>query len=185
MTPTLERRAVKAAHRVLAVHNLAGQLPVPVERIAAELDCAIARNQDPGSDITSFAILSASKDRVIGLNTAQGVRSQRFAVAHALGHHQLHDDREITVCRQIRALGREPEIVEADADAEQQANVFALELILPADAVMDAARSHLAAHPDRYLDPDRDELVKRLAKLFGAPAVAVSARLVGLAILTP
>lgn len=179
MTPALERRAVKAAQRVLAAHNPAGQLPVPVERIAAELDCAIARNQDSGSDITSFALTSASKDRVIGLNTAQGVRSQRFAVAHALGHHEMHGEREITVCRRIRALLRKPEAVEADIAAEQEANAFALELILPADAVMDVACNHL----NGQADPSRDTLIVHLGKMFGAPAAAVGARLIGLAIL--
>jgi Zn-dependent peptidase ImmA (M78 family) len=157
-----------------------GRIPIPVEPIAEKCGCEIARNGDTASDITSFAIVSASGNRVIGLNTAQGVRSQRFAIAHALAHHQLHE-REITVCRQIRALKREPEVVEADDGAEQQANAFALELILPGDLVMDAARNHLAGQAN----PGRDELVNYLAKLFRAPAMAAAARLVDLAILTP
>jgi len=177
---TLEQRARDAAQHVLDTHGLIGQLPIPVERIAADCGCQIARNQDATSAITSFAVVSAAKDRVIGLNTGQGVRSQRFAVAHALAHHVMHD-REITVCRRIRALHREPETVEAGFDAELQANVFALELLLPTAAVMGAARSHLAGQRD----PVREELVKHLAWLFNAPSVAVGARLVDLAILTP
>lgn len=180
---TPEQRAREAARRVLGEHNPAGQLPVPVERIADLCGCKIARNQDSASDITSFAVVSAIGDRVIGLNTAQGVRSQRFAVAHALGHHQLHA-REITVCRQIRALQRKPETVEADDTAEQQANAFALELILPAEAVTDAARQHLAGTRNMR-NPEREELVKHLGAVFNAPAVAVAARLVDIAILSP
>jgi Zn-dependent peptidase ImmA (M78 family) len=117
---------------------------------------------------------------VIGVNTGQGVRSQRFGIAHALGHHQLHD-REITVCRRIRALRRDPEGVEADFDMERQATVFALELLLPADAVMDAARTYLAGRADA----DRDDLRLHLAGMFNVPQLAVATRLVGLAILSP
>ena len=180
---TPEQRAREAARRVLDEHNPAGRLPVPVERIADLCGCKIARNQDSASDITCFSVVSAVGDRVIGLNTAQGVRSQRFAVAHALGHHQLHA-REITVCRQIRALCRSPETVEADETAEQQANMFALELMLPAEAVMDAARNHLA-DARNIRNPERDELIKYLGSMFNAPATAVAARLVDIAILSP
>jgi Zn-dependent peptidase ImmA (M78 family) len=183
---TPEQRAREAARRVLGEHNPAGRLPVPVEHIADLCGCKIARNQDSVSDITCFSVVSAIGDRAIGINTAQGVRSQRFAIAHALGHHQLHGDRDLTVCRQIRALHRAPEIVEADQAAEQQANAFALELILPADAVMNTARTYLAGQEHAEWDePARDELAKHLGKLFNAPAIAVVARLVDLAILKP
>lgn len=69
-----EQRAREAARHVLDEHNSDGQLPVPVERIADRCGCKIARNQDPASDITCFAAVSAIGERAIGINTAQGVR---------------------------------------------------------------------------------------------------------------
>ncbi len=150
-------------------------IPVPVDAIAQSAGYRVLRKKQDGGPL-GFLARSATGENVIGLNGACGRARQRFALAHLLGHGELHSY-ELVVDREIRVRESGPGL--ADAKAEHQATRFAVELLMPAGPVLDRAGAGLDGRPDR------EELVKHLAAQFDVSYEAMAFRLVDLAVIVP
>lgn len=180
----LEAAARKAAYELLDLYHPERAAPIPVELIAQLAGYRRAANRSPDTSAVCFTLRDASGKQLLGINTSQGQRSQNFALAHALAHGEMHDA-DLLICHQVRspligARERDGKTYASD-EWERQANLFAAELLMPADTVFDLARRHL----DGVENPRREDLLRFVAGAFKVPDAAVAYRLVDLAILTP
>jgi Zn-dependent peptidase ImmA (M78 family) len=170
-TVTPEDRAAA----LLAGHNPGGAIPVPVEVIARALNIEIVRKRHDGPE-SSFALRDGTK-LMLGLNNNTSSRRQRVAVAHALGHLLLHD-RPIIVCNAVRLTRDLPSV--GSIQEEAQANAFAIELLMPREAVL----AEFAGRSDGSEEPfPRDEAVAEMAKRFDVGSEFMCCRLVNLGLL--
>lgn len=176
-------KAREAAECILDLHHPERSAPVPLGLILMAAGYRTGRKRDPIA-ITSFLIRDALGQRTIGLNTRQSPRSQNVALAHAMGHGELHDE-ELLICHEVRT----PRLDQREtgqrsrptAAMERQAGIFALELLMPTTTVYETV--------DGYFDDSehalREVLAKRVAELFQVPETAAAHRLIELAILAP
>jgi len=99
-----------------------GRIPVPVEDIAGHFKFRIGRA--PSKDFSGF-VLRKDGAGLIGINSSESPRRQRFTIAHELGHFFLHPSKEAFVDyrqngkKQIRTL------------KEREADLFAASLLMP------------------------------------------------------
>jgi Zn-dependent peptidase ImmA (M78 family) len=181
MPRRLETAARDGANRILDIHHPKRTAPIPLLQILQDAGYRLGQKRNPTS-ITAFYIRDGYGHSTIGLNTRQSPRSQRYSIAHAMAHGELHDA-ELLIClevRSARADGRGLRTWPSDA-MERQAHLFALELLMPADTVCGVVDASVGdtAHPHR------DSLVKRVAEAFEVPESAAAYRLIDLAILGP
>lgn len=154
-------------------------LAVPIEAVVADAGWTVARNRGP-ADVLGFVYRNADH-RVIGVNTAASPRRQRYAIAHAYAHGQLHRGRPLILCHSMR-----PDVPPApDAAAterqEVEARDFALDLLLPESAVADLLRREVVAGDFA----SRDELIGRLGRAFEVSEAAMGYRLIALGLVSP
>lgn len=149
-----------------------GITPIDLDKLAEQLGLLIVR-QPADTDVHALLIRRTGKDAV-GLNDTRPEVEQRFALAHAIGHHQLHARREliIDVANRYR-LGRLPS---APTDREEaEANRFAAALLIPELAVR-----RMAAEADFTIGA---QLVDLLAPRFEVTRMVMACRLVWLGII--
>lgn len=147
-------------------------IAVPVERILADADVRWAANYSPGN-VSSFTY---RQPRILGINSAISPRRQRFALAHAYGHLQLHKP-PLLVCRSIRAIPVDAPSGQSAPTAamEGEADRYAADLLMPEEAVQ-AELERQAARPH----DSRDQLLQRLAARFEVSIEAMGWRLMTL-----
>jgi len=175
MNPEQHALRLRAAH----VKDGGGaNIPVPVDTIAQSAGYRVLRKKQVGGPL-GFLARSAAGENVIGLNGACGRVRQRFALAHLLGHGELHSH-ELVIDHEIRTREAGPGL--ADAKAEHQATRFAVELLMPSGPVLDRVRAHLAGLDG---NPEREGLTRHLAAQFDVSYEAMAFRLVDLAVLVP
>lgn len=144
---------VTNVQRILDKHWHSARVPVNPVSIAVSMGVAVTA--DPSR--TTGGCYIAKGPRIIYSSADNTVR-QRFAVAHALGHHVLgHGDSDTSTPAQYT--------LETDDDAELQANLFALRLLMPEDCVR-------AAISVKHINS-----VKDIASMFGVAIGAAKARL--------
>jgi Zn-dependent peptidase ImmA (M78 family) len=152
-------------------------LAVPIEQIVAEQGIQIARNYHSHNHVSGFAYQEGTY-RIIGVNTATSPRRQRFAIAHAYGHLELH--RKVLVsCYQIQVEPRRPGSSEPTPEMESQANRFAADLLMPEESL----RAELARKV-AVLHDSRDQLIMRMAAAFEVSNEAMGWRLISLSLIT-
>lgn len=103
-------------------------LPVDFDKLAGELGVMVVR-QPTDTDVNAMLIRRDGTD-AIGVNDTRSSEAQRFALAHALGHHQIHRRRDLVldVANRYR-LGNLPSV---PTDREEvEANRFAAALLAP------------------------------------------------------
>ncbi|UOZ10200.1 ImmA/IrrE family metallo-endopeptidase [Amycolatopsis sp. WQ 127309] len=167
-------RAVVEAERFLEQYGTTSP-PVPVEEIAAWLGIQVVRAPSSGSE--SAFLVRDGRRTIIGVNSRQTRRRQRFSIAHELGHWQLHDGRPLIVDHTIR-INKRDDLSSAATDIEEiEANSFAAGLLMPKNWVQASAdREQLLGVVDR------DQLTLSLAKEFDVSTEAIRFRLINLGI---
>lgn len=114
--------------------------PVPVESIARSLGAEV--RYQPGDDDLSGFLLRDHKQQeaVIGVNSSHHLNRQRFTIAHEIGHFLLHEWEGVHVDANDRGfqIKRRDEKSSTGTDIdEQEANLFAAELLMPAKFLED------------------------------------------------
>lgn len=174
VSPETRARSLLTAHEITSA-------PVPVEDIAATDPAVkqIVRHRHKGPEY-GFTLRDGKKF-LIGINSNTSAWRQRCAVAHCLGHVLMHP-RDLIVCYAAR-LG--PRIAQACAtdQEESEANLFAAELLMPAEPLGDAISEFANGRPEGEHPVPRDELVNTLARQFGVSPEAVTFRLITLGLL--
>ena len=158
------------------LHTTAQEKPaINVDVIAKYLEIKIERSPAPSEDISGFLMIE-NNIPVIGLNSDNSELRQRFTLGHEIGHfvlqHHLgkgtpHIDKQISV--QFRNSTSSTGVkVE-----EMEANLFAAELLMPAEM--------LARTLQRYsvitISDDDDDTIKSLAQEYQVSAAAMTVRL--------
>jgi hypothetical protein len=115
-------------------------LPVPVDEIAVDL-LGLAVAEDETLPVSGLLVPA---DRQIWLNGREAAESpgrRRFTLAHELGHWicQCLDGRTAPIYCRAEEVGPDP----GARALEREANVFAAELLMPADAVRAAWTGHV------------------------------------------
>jgi Zn-dependent peptidase ImmA (M78 family) len=163
-------RADVAARALIDRFNLDAP-PVGLDKVAAELGVIVIR-QPAEADVNAMLIRREGQD-VIGLNGNHPHESQRFALAHALGHHQIHHRRDLIldVANRYR-LGK---LASVPTDREEvEANRFAAALLAP-EAIVRRMATEVDFHTSR-------QLVELLAPRFEMTGGAMSYWLMALGI---
>ncbi len=141
------------------------------EEIANQLGVVIAREKLDGN--TSAMLYRKSGEApVIGLNSTQSRKRQRFSIAHELGHLVLHPGRPLIVDH-VRVNFRDDRASAGSFREEIEANAFAAELLMPKHMLERALMKF-------RLDTPEDEIVKALANTFEVSREAIGYRLVNL-----
>ncbi|MCL2874272.1 MAG: ImmA/IrrE family metallo-endopeptidase [Defluviitaleaceae bacterium] len=126
---------IKNAKDVLA-NNWNGELPVDLEKICEEYGIKIIyENLEPlekehkGEKISGVMLISDKNNKFIVVNQNDVDTRQRFTIAHELGHYFLHMNGHEDKNRSIVSFrGRSNKM-------EREANIFAAELLMPAEEV--------------------------------------------------
>lgn len=122
------RRAEEIARKLLAEYGLVEPMPIPVEDIAWDKGAEIVHGGLRGAT----ARLTMLEERAV-IRVADGSESAgrvRFSVAHELGHFLLHRARLPEFCQEV-----DFHAWQSSRPLEQEANVFATELLLPTEMV--------------------------------------------------
>jgi len=167
------RRAEMRARAVLAKYKIEG----PVVDVAQ-----LAKSEGIEIDVSDFGdevsgVLVKDGDRaVIGVNGRHPITRQRFTIAHELGHHLLHGERNLYVDKSYVVHFRDENSSTGYDPLEVEANHFAAELLMPADKV----RQFFVKHP---FDIDDETALRRLATTFGVSSTAMLVRLSSLGLI--
>lgn len=172
----IKRRVEGTATSFLAKHDIASP-PVPVDELARREGIQIVRSSAEPSE--SGFLLRDREVVIIGLNSRNTRRRQRFTVAHELGHWLLHEGRPIIVDHAVRINKRDSVSSAATDQEEIDANAFAAALLMPEEMVRAAVQRELRADI-----PSRDALTQKLASEFDVSHEAMNIRLINLGIYT-
>lgn len=137
-------RSVRRKHiRSLVDYILKNQgitiAPINVENLASTLGVSV--QYEPAEDnLSGFLLRDLSRHKaVIGINSNHHVNRQRFTIAHELGHFFLHEGEKMHVDRLVDVRGfqvrnlRNKESSKGISVEEKEANLFAAELLMPAN----------------------------------------------------
>lgn len=103
-------------------------LPVCLEKVASGLDLTVVRQ---GTDASvDGMLLRREHQQAIGLNGTRSQVSQRYTLAHLIGHHRMHAKRELILDGMVRHEHRRLACIPTDRE-EAEANRFAGALLMP------------------------------------------------------
>jgi Zn-dependent peptidase ImmA (M78 family) len=169
--------AIEQQAQILLERHRIVRPPVPVGQLALAESVQVLRSRSAGEE--SGFLLRDRGRTIIGVNSKNSDRRQRFTIAHSLGHWQLHAGRPLTVDHLVR-LGNRKEVSSSATDREEmEANAFAAALLMPG-ALTEATVQRELSHGVKTIE----QLTKLLADEFDVSAAAVSCRLVSLGIIT-
>lgn len=138
-----------------------GKLPVDPVRIAARIGVSTLFKEFPA---TGCYDPSSPEGPLIVADAADSPGRRRFIVAHMLGHHMLgHGESDVARAPDFSADAQDSE--------EAAANVFALRLLVPDDAL------EIALDANRVASLMRETDDTRLAQVFGVSKAFMRARL--------
>jgi transcriptional regulator with XRE-family HTH domain len=164
---TVRSSSPERAARDARTHTGQETVPVNVKGIARRL--GIGLYFSPLPDALSAFLLRANQRAVIGVNSNQHPVRQRFSAAHEVGHFVLgHSDGSLFDYAVPATSDGEPPGY--DPQSEREANMFAAELLMPEDQLIEEA-------------PDYS--VARLAKRYEVSQEAMSFRLLNLGLRQP
>lgn len=168
------------AARLLRKHGVTA-VPVPVEDIARDEGIRIGRDRHDGPEY-GFTCHVDGEGLTIGVNTNTSAQRQRCAVAHGIGHALMHmREAVILVCRISRA-GSPGARSTPSARQEAEATAFCAALVMPEEAVAEAAAG-LAATLLREAG-GCTAFTEAVARHFGVPAEMAACRLAALGLLS-
>ena len=151
--------------------------PTPVEDIAIELGIQVVRGAAEWSE--SGFLLRDGENVVIGVNSRNSPKRQRFTIAHELGHWLLHEGKPLIVDQSIMVNKRNDVSSQATDKQEIEANQFAAVILMPKRHVASAIRQCA-----KRTFNSRDEFIAAMAKEFDVSAEAMSWRLINLGVLS-
>jgi Zn-dependent peptidase ImmA (M78 family) len=164
------------AAKLLADYGVA-TLPVPVEHIAVSHNIQVVRSAGEWSE--SGFLLRDEQRVIIGVNSRNAPKRQRFTIAHELGHWLLHKGKPLIVDQSVMINKRDDVSSQATDLEEIEANQFAAELLMPQRFIADAASHHLETGI-----ASREELIAALARDFDVSNDAMGWRLINLGVLS-
>lgn len=151
--------------------------PVPVEQIAISKEIQVVRSAAEWSE--SGFLLRDNENIIIGINSRNSPKRQRFSIAHELGHWCLHKGKPLIVDQSVMINKRDDVSSQATDSEEIEANQFAAELLMPKQFVVDAVRRHITTSGG-----SREEFVTALARDFDVSSEAMGWRLINLGMLS-
>ncbi len=166
------RRKIIRGHAatLLEQHKVATP-PVPVTRIAKAL--GIQLRFSPLDVELSGMIYMRETVPIVGVNSLHHPSRQRFTLAHECGHFLLHKElisKEVHVDKAFPMLMRDSLSAMGVDETEMEANLFAAELLMPTDLILEALEGEL-------VDIDEEATVNALAKRFKVSQAAMRFRL--------
>lgn len=121
------------AHKLLEDHNCLRR-PVPLDVLAHRLGLRV-QPAILGDGISGVLVLDG-ENGTIGVNSSQAPVSQRFTIAHEIGHYELHRaSSRLFIDKAYSAFLRSEASSSGEDRQEIQANQFAAALLMPADLV--------------------------------------------------
>lgn len=150
--------------------------PVPVEQIAVNCGIQIVRSAAEWSE--SGFLLRDNGRIIIGINSRNSPKRQRFTIAHELGHWRLHKGKPLIVDQSVMINKRDDVSSQATDREEIQANQFAAGLLMPQNLVARELRRQITTAKSR------EELVTTLARIFDVSNDAMGWRLINLGVLS-
>jgi hypothetical protein len=157
-------------------------LPVPVEEVAGSCHSLLVREVDemasapgapplgPGQQLSGLLLADRREIWVNAAEAREWPGRRRFTIGHELGHWVMHrrPGQQSLFCRHGTVHPTEaPETEPSELSLEDEANVFAAALTMPAELI----RTHYAA-----LREERD-CFERMCELFGSSQAAMGKRL--------
>ena len=170
-------KAEVEARRVRAETG-ASDLPIDVERIAAQLGADVVFGSPMSRDLSGLLYRDGERT-VIGVNSVHAPARQRFTIAHEVGHLVLHAGRPVVLDHVVRLNYRDPRSGTATDAEEIAANGFAAELLMPRELVI--AEVERARARGDALDPS---FVRPPATGFDVSAEAMGNRLANLGLIS-
>lgn len=150
---------------------------VDVEQLATKYGACIVR-EPADDDLSGFLLRDhANGTSIIGVNKNHSRNRQHFTVAHEFGHLLLHEGERVHMDRAgygLRFRRRPDEPEEKPSNDEQEANLFAAELLMP-KRFIDADMADLTA--DDILTDDFDTVLRSLAEKYQVSVQALTFRL--------
>lgn len=164
-------RADVSARAVAEELGLA-DVPVDPEKTAVSMSLMVVRKDTDAS--VDGMLLRRDGRVVIGLNGARPPESQRFMLAHLIGHYRMHARRELILDGVVRHEHRRLACIPTDRE-EAEANRFAGALLMPESVVR-----RMAAEADFRTAA---QLVDLLAPRFEVRRAVMGYRLMSLGII--
>ncbi len=148
-------------------------IPIPVEDIATHFKLHIGRAASK-----DFSVLLIRKDgaALIGINSTENPRRQRFTIAHEIGHFFLHPQKDVLVDYRSNSKGthRTPK--------EKEADIFAASLLMPRQELI---KDFMKVAGGVLTDEEQTKkVVSLLATKYEVSGEAMNIRLLGLGIPT-
>ncbi len=173
----IERAAAEFLSRIPSYVWDGATLPVPIEEIADTHVGLLVRDVEDlgaapgapelghGQALSGLLLPAVGEIWVNAEEARQWPARRRFTIAHELGHWRLHRDAEHGVfCRSGSIDPEPPQTRSPLPPAEDEANVFAAAVLMPARLVQ-----------EQYIRSERDFF--RLCDTFGASGAAMGRRL--------
>lgn len=136
---------------------------------------AVLNEEDNGFIVVkegAAEVLGVATDKLLGVNSDRSLEWKRFIIARELGHYVLHfKEKGLSGLYAHRDCGREPD------ELEQEADVFAMNLLLPKESVMKRFEG-----ASQVFETDA-EIVSMLSKCFVVSSSMVEKRLTELELL--
>ena len=150
--------------------------PVDVRQVAIDIGIEV-RLERVDDDLSGFLFRDTKANKaIIGVNAAHHNNRQRFTIAHEIGHYLLHAGEPVHVDGAnvaFRVNLRDGDSSSGQDDAEREANLFAAELLMPAQFL----ERELQVND---IDLLNDDQVATLAARYGVSAQALTFRLANL-----
>lgn len=129
----IRRKKIRTLTESLLSQHQVRSAPVPVMKIAKRSGAKIVLQSLDG-DLCGFLYRDGDHS-IIGVNTHHSPARQSFTVCHELGHLLLHDQEPLHYDRGFKVRLRNDKSSEGVDEAEIEANLFAAELLMPAQFI--------------------------------------------------
>ena len=170
------QKAIREAQRVLLETNVS-RLPVDVERLASKWAHVVKQQLD--DDISGMLVPLpkpvGGRHWAIVVNDSHSDVRQRFTIAHELGHLLLHGYTSAHADRSFKVRLRDSQSSEGSVREEIEANRFAAELLMPADAMRRRLLDHVFDYAPEKQPSERE--LDKLARDFNVSKQALQIRI--------
>lgn len=171
--------AEKKAIKLLESLNI-DQLPIPVDDIAKSLNITISNEPFEGN--ISGVLYRDETHTIIGVNSKESPKRQRFTIAHEIGHFTLHEGEQVFVDQDFSVTFRDNNSSKGNNLTEIEANAFAASLLMPEHLVKKVYETTIHYGVDPFSDNHQEE-VALLAKIFNVSQTSMLIRLTKLGLL--
>lgn len=175
----LRKRFIRSRVENLLSRVTRTEPPVDLDAVAKVLGLEITAHSELDNDISGCLIRREDGRNIISVNAGQHLNRKRFTIAHEIGHYLLHTGEEYHLDRapSFRINFRDAVSSAAIDASEMEANLFAAELLMPADSLA----HDLEGGVDLADDTDRG--LQELAERYGVSVQALTYRLMNLGLL--